>query len=252
VPGTRSIAGHRPGAHRPGVVDEEDTRVEHGTGRAAQPVVQDLAELVARARRLADDGERRLLGIAGPPGGGKSTLAAALVEALGARAVLVPMDGFHLAAAELRRLGRADRKGAPDTFDAAGYVALLRRLRARPPEVVYAPTFDRHLEEPVAGAVPVPPEVPLVVTEGNYLLHDGHGWAAVRGELDEVWFVDVDDALRVERLIARHVLHGRTPEAAREWVLRSDEANARLVAATRGRADLVARVGEAARGPVPA
>ncbi|VTR75487.1 Uridine kinase [Cellulomonas hominis] len=213
-----------------------------GTGATAQPVVQQLDELVARARRLADDGERRLLGIAGAPGGGKSTVASALVAALGAQAVLVPMDGFHLANAELRRLGRADRKGAPDTFDAAGYTALLRRLRARGPEVVYAPTFDRHLEESVAGAVPVPAEVPLVVTEGNYLLHDGHGWAPVRAELDEVWFVDVDDDLRVERLIARHVEHGRTPEAAREWVLRSDEANARLVAATRERADLVVRL----------
>ncbi|WP_428830331.1 nucleoside/nucleotide kinase family protein [Cellulomonas endometrii] len=213
-----------------------------GAGRTSETVVPGLDELVARARRLAADGERRVLGIAGAPGGGKSTVASALVAALGAEAVLVPMDGFHLANAELRRLGRADRKGAPDTFDAAGYTALLRRLRARGPEVVYAPTFDRHLEESIAGAVPVPPEVPLVVTEGNYLLHEGHGWAPVRAELDEVWFVDVDDDLRVERLIARHVEHGRTPEAAREWVLRSDEANARLVAGTRERADLVVRL----------
>jgi pantothenate kinase len=205
-------------------------------------VVAEPAALVDRARALARAGGRRLLGVAGAPGSGKSTVASALVAALGADAVLVPMDGFHLAGAELRRLGRADRKGAPDTFDAAGYVALLRRLRARSPEVVYAPTFDRHLEEPLAGAVPVPPDVPLVVTEGNYLLHDDAGWAPVRAELDEVWFVDVDDALRVERLIRRHVEHGRTPEAAREWVLRSDEANARLVAATRDRADLVVRL----------
>ncbi|MEU1126998.1 ATP-binding protein, partial [Streptomyces sp. NPDC005899] len=111
----------------------------------------DLAALTARAHRLAAAGRRRILGIAGPPGAGKSTLAARLVEDLRGRAVLVPMDGFHLAQAELERLGRAGRKGAPDTFDAAGFAALLRRLRGpRTPETVYAPTFDRTLEEPIA------------------------------------------------------------------------------------------------------
>jgi pantothenate kinase len=89
----------------------------------------------------------------------------------------------------------------------------------------------------------VSPETPLVLTEGNYLLLDDPPWARVRPQLDEVWFVDVDPALRVERLIARHVRHGRTPEAAREWVLRSDEANAALVDRTRERADLVIRFG---------
>jgi pantothenate kinase len=197
-----------------------------------------LDDLLARARRLAA-GPRRVLGLTGPPGAGKSTVAAAVVAALGPAAVLVGMDGFHLANAELRRLGRHDRKGAPDTFDAAGYVALLRRLRAAGPEAVYAPVFDRRLEESVAGAVRVDPWVPLVVTEGNYLLLDDGMWAQVRPLLDEAWYVEVDDALRVERLIRRHVAHGRPPAEAREWVLRSDEANARLVAATRHRADLL-------------
>jgi pantothenate kinase len=195
-------------------------------------------DLVARARRLAG-GPRRLLGLVGAPGAGKSTLAARLVDALTPAAVLVPMDGFHLANAELDRLGRRDRKGAPDTFDAVGYVALLRRLRDAGPDLVYAPVFDRSLEEAVAGAIPVPPGVPLVVTEGNYLLLDDGPWARVRPLLDEAWFVAVDDALRVQRLIHRHVAHGKPPSAARDWVLGSDEANARLVAATRDRADLV-------------
>lgn len=197
-----------------------------------------LGALVERARALAA-GPRRVLGVTGPPGAGKSTLTAAVVSALAPAAVLVPMDGFHLAGSELERLGRHDRKGAPDTFDAAGYVALLRRLRAASEETVYAPVFDRHLEEAIAGAVPVAPEVPLVVTEGNYLLLEDGQWAQVRELLDEVWFVEVDDELRVERLVRRHVEHGRTPAEAREWVLRSDEANARLVARTRSRADLV-------------
>ncbi|HEX8344802.1 MAG TPA: nucleoside/nucleotide kinase family protein [Actinoplanes sp.] len=197
-----------------------------------------LDDLLARARRLAA-GPRPVLGQTGPPGAGKSTVAAAVVAALGPAAVLVGMDGFHLANVELQRLGRRDRKGAPDTFDAAGYVALLQRLRAAGPEAVYAPVFDRRLEESVAGAVRVDPWIPLVVTEGNYLLLDDGVWAQVRPLLDEAWYVEVDDALRVERLIRRHVAHGRPLAEAREWVLRSDEANARLVAATRDRADLL-------------
>lgn len=202
----------------------------------------DLPDLTARAHRLARTGRRLVLGIAGPPGAGKSTLAARITDALGPLAVLVPMDGFHLAQAELARLGRAGRKGAPDTFDAAGYVALLHRLRApEPGTVVYAPAFDRSLEEPVAGAVPVPPDVPLVITEGNYLLYGEGPWAPVRGLLDEAWYLDPGDAVRVPRLVARHVRYGKDRAEAERWVARSDEANARLVAAGRDRADLVVR-----------
>lgn len=209
----------------------------------------DLTGLTARARRLALAGGRRVLGIAGPPGAGKSTLAERLVDALGPLAVLVPMDGFHLARAELERLGRADRKGAPDTFDAAGYAALLRRLRApEPGTVVYAPVFDRALEEPVAGAVPVPPDVPLVVTEGNYLLYGEGPWAQVRGLLDESWFLELDDAVRVRRLVDRHVRFGKARTYAERWVAGSDEANARLVAPGRDRADLVVRLPTGAPG----
>ncbi|MFF2717945.1 nucleoside/nucleotide kinase family protein [Streptomyces sp. NPDC058011] len=202
-----------------------------------------LADTVDRARRLARTGRRRILGIAGPPGAGKSTLARRLVEGLDGRAVLVPMDGFHLAGAELERLGRADRKGAPDTFDAAGYVALLRRLREPDPDhAVYAPVFDRALEEPVAGALAVPPDVPLVITEGNYLLLDEGPWAPVRGLLDEAWFLDLDPEVRVRRLVERHVRYGKPPAYARAWVERSDEANARLVETGRARADLAVRL----------
>ncbi|MEV1020318.1 nucleoside/nucleotide kinase family protein [Streptomyces sp. NPDC050264] len=199
-------------------------------------------ELAARAQSPATPGgPRRILGIAGPPGAGKSTLAESVVRALDGPAVLVPMDGFHLADAELARLGRAERKGAPDTFDAYGYAALLARLRSpHAGETVYAPSFERELEQPVAGALPVAPDVPLIVTEGNYLLLDEEPWStAVRPLLDEVWWVAVDDAVRVERLIARHIAFGKSPAFARDWVLRSDEANARRVAAGRERADVI-------------
>ena len=152
-----------------------------------------------------------MLGLVGPPGGGKSTLAQALLAALPGRAVVIPMDGFHLANTELARLGRAERKGAPDTFD---------------------------IEEPIAGAIAVEPRVPLVITEGNYLLLKVGHWARVRELLDEVWFVNTDDALRRARLVQRHVDFGRTPPAARDWVDGTDELNARLVAASQHLADV--------------
>jgi pantothenate kinase len=196
-------------------------------------------ELVARAQALAGSGGRRILGIAGAPGAGKSTVARRLVAQLGDGAVLVGMDGYHLAQAELRRLGRVERKGAPDTFDAAGYVALLRRLRTPDAEIVYAPEFRRAIEEPIAGAVPVPPSTPLVITEGNYLLLDIPPWSAVRELLDEVWFLAPDERTRRAWLFARHQRYGRTAEQAAERTTGSDERNARLVALTALRADLI-------------
>jgi pantothenate kinase len=202
-----------------------------------------LSDALARAEWLAHGPDRRLLGIAGPPGCGKSTVARQVAEHVGARACLVGMDGFHLAQCELERLGRADRKGAPDTFDAAGYVALLERLRARAPAAVYAPVFRRELEEPIAAAVELPPAATLVITEGNYLLTRQGAWAGVRRLLDEVWYVDTPDEQRIPWLIDRHVRHGRSPAAARSWVMRSDERNAELVRSTRGLADRVLAYG---------
>lgn len=197
---------------------------------------------VARVARLLDAGARRILGLAGPPGGGKSTLAEALRATFGAHAVVVPMDGFHLAHAELQRLGRADRKGAPDTFDAAGYVALLRRLRVPVAgETVYAPAFRREIEEPIAGAIAVPAEVPLVITEGNYLLMNEGPWAGVAALLDDCWYVDIDPALRTDRLVARHRQFGRSAEQAADWVSHTDEPNAQRIEATRERARSVFR-----------
>ncbi len=166
-----------------------------------------------------------------------------MVAELGGAARLVGMDGFHLAGAELERLGRADRKGAPDTFDAAGYVALLRRLRDPAGGTVYAPEFRREIEEPLAGSVAVPQEVTLVVTEGNYLLLEDGEWSGVRPLLDEAWYVEAGERERVERLVRRHVEFGRSPDLARTWALGSDQRNAELVTPTRARADVVVTLG---------
>jgi pantothenate kinase len=197
----------------------------------------DLAALTTRASSLVGDG-RRLLGITGAPGAGKSTLAEQLVAGLVPSAVLVPMDGFHLAQSQLRRLGREERKGAIDTFDGVGFVALVRRLRTADSDV-YAPTFRRDIEEPIAGAIHVATQVPLVVLEGNYLLAAQPPWESLRELIDEVWYLDPDRAVRLERLIARHVAFGRDPEEARASAIGTDERNARLIESTRARADVI-------------
>lgn len=198
-----------------------------------------LADLARRAQALAGVGERRILGIVGAPGAGKSTVCAALEEQLGARAVVVGMDGFHLDNPVLVARGRRQAKGAPDTFDVPGYVSLLRRLAAAEEPITYAPRFDRGIETSVGSAVPVPNDVPLVVTEGLYLLHDEGGWEQVRPLLDEVWYLDVPTEERQRRLIARRVGHGDPEADATEWVLRVDQANADVVEASKRHADYI-------------
>jgi pantothenate kinase len=200
--------------------------------------------LVDRAESLLDRSDRAVLGIAGPPGSGKSTLTSALLSALGSRLGAdavghLPMDGFHLADVQLDRLGLRDRKGAPETFDVDGYVAALGRLHSSPVSVLYVPGFERDLEQPIAAAIAIPPSARLVVTEGNYLLLRDDGWQHVRPLLAEVWFVGVDDDVRRSRLVRRHEEFGKSADAARAWVDEVDEPNARLIASTRGAADLV-------------
>ena len=193
---------------------------------------------IARVEALLARERLVILGVTGPPGAGKTTVAEAVVAAVD-DAVHVPMDGFHLADVELRRLGRLDRKGAIDTFDADGYCALLERIQTAPSHTVYAPAFDREIEQPVAGSIAVPPETRLVVTEGNYLLDDEPPWPSLRSVLTEVWYVDVPHDERHRRLVARHVEFGKSPEQAEAWVRAVDEPNARRIESVRARADFV-------------
>ncbi|MBA1291418.1 nucleoside/nucleotide kinase family protein [Pseudomonas japonica] len=192
-----------------------------------------------RAQALMHSGRRALLGIAGTPGSGKSTVAHLLAAALGTRAVVVPMDGFHLANQELVRIGRQTRKGAPDTFDVDGYRAALLRLRACEDDIVYLPQFAREIEEPIANAIPVSCEVQLVITEGNYLLLPEGPWARIAELFDDQWYVEVNSATRMARLVERHQRYGRTRSQAQAWAETVDEPNACLIERYKDRADFV-------------
>lgn len=195
--------------------------------------------LAALGQRL-DGGRRILLGITGAPGSGKSTFAARVLDHFGPElAVVVPMDGFHLGNAIIDGTPLRQRKGAMDTFDVGGYLSLLRRLVRRDEAVVYAPEFRRTLDEPVAASIAVPASVPLVITEGNYLLAEPAPWKDVRAQLDEVWFMDTPRPLRLARLVERHMEFGMDRAAAEAWAAGPDEANAVLIEATRHGADRV-------------
>lgn len=199
----------------------------------------DIAALVDGLRHRARGG-RYLLGICGAPGAGKSTIAERVADEFGSDAVVVPMDGFHLASSVIHGTPLAQRRGAPDTFDGDGFVALLRRLRHQREPIVFAPRYERAIEDPIAGAIPVPIDTDIVIVEGNYLLHPVPPWDGVPGLLDETWYVELaDDRTRIDRLIARHVRFGKSHDESVRWVHESDERNADVIAATRSGADLV-------------
>jgi pantothenate kinase len=197
-------------------------------------------QALSRVRdHLNNANSRIIIGIVGKPGAGKSTLSSFLIEKLPPESVvLVPMDGYHLSNKELDSLGRRDRKGAPDTFDSFGYAALLQRI-AKSTEDVYFPVFHREIEESIAAEGVVTAKTRIVLTEGNYLLHSQDGWKGVAPILTESWYVEVDDVLRLERLVDRHHFYGKERQAAHDWAHGTDENNARLVEGTKKLAEFL-------------
>jgi pantothenate kinase len=201
------------------------------------------AALARIQEHLDKSTERVLIGIIGKPGAGKSTLSRFLMTKLPKEFVtVVPMDGYHLSNKVLKDLKRADRKGAPDTFDVAGFISLIKRIRSEQTQSIYYPIFDRAIEESISAQGVVTSATKVVIIEGNYLLHDGGGWEVVNDLLDESWMVDVDDDKRIARLIQRHISYGKSPEAAKAWAKGTDEANAQLIERGRNRADFVVAI----------
>ena len=187
---------------------------------------------------------RILIAVVGEPGSGKSTVVSQVAAALerdGIATAIVPMDGFHLSNRVLDALGRRNRKGAIDTFDADGFVSLVGRIAAGEPRTIYAPDYDHGFGEPVAGSIAIEPEARVVLTEGNYLLDPSEPWLAIRDLADETWYVDIDDSVRRERLTRRHIEAGKAPEAAAAWVEQVDEKNAARIRESRAYADRVIR-----------
>ena len=226
------------------------SETDESRGQAPSPSAgrQTVDDLLARVRRLgSSQAAPVVIGVAGAPGAGKTTLVEKLVRELNQGTpdpehqhyAHVPMDGFHLSDQELTRLGLLDRKGAPETFDAHGYAATLQRLRSPRAEVVYAPGFERTLEQPIAGVIPVYPSVMTILTEGNYLLLERPEWQHVRDQCTETWYCELGDDLRIHRLIQRHIQFGKTPAQAELWVHTVDEKNAHLIRSARAHADLV-------------
>ena len=203
-------------------------------------VIKTIEDALKRLKSLNEGTkERIIIGIVGKPGAGKSTLTSFLLENLVAeKAVLVPMDGYHLSNKELETLGRRNRKGAPDTFDSHGFAALLERITSSTDDI-YFPVFHREIEESIAAEGVVTAKTKVVLTEGNYLLHDQDGWKDVASKLTESWYVEVNDELRLERLVDRHHFFGKERQAAHDWAHGTDENNARLVAGTKALADFL-------------
>lgn len=202
--------------------------------------INSLDDALNRARSLAaNNSERVVIGIIGKPGAGKSTLTSHLMSHLGETAALVPMDGYHLSNAQLARLERSDRKGAPDTFDSFGFADLLKRIKTNRSVDIYFPVFFREMEESIAAEGVVLSSTELVITEGNYLLYDQDGWKDVAPQLTESWYVQVDDEVRLERLVKRHHHYGKDLDAAFAWAHGTDERNAQLVEKTKAKADVI-------------
>ena len=205
-----------------------------------EPAESDIDTLTRHLEHRLARGERCIVGITGAPGVGKSTFTGELAARFNPSPPIVGMDGFHLAHKYLESMELVHRKGAHYTFDAWGYVATIRRIfKQSPDEVVFAPQFDRSIEDSIAAAIPVTPDDRLVLTEGNYLLLDIHPWNELRNLLSLTIYLDLDEDVRIDRLIRRHVEFGKTRQHAERHVRESDQVNAMLIAGSRRNADFV-------------
>lgn len=202
--------------------------------------IEGLSEARDRILELQkSSGSRVIIGIVGKPGAGKSTITSKLNEILPKEeTTILSQDGYHLSNAQLKMLDRSNRKGAPDTFDSKGFTELLGRVASDLSGDIYFPVFHREIEESIAAEGLITAKTKIVLVEGNYLLLETHGWEGVSTHLNECWFLQVDDDLRLKRLVARHIEYGKNPDIAHHWAHGTDEANARLIQNTRNRADI--------------
>ncbi|QYK41826.1 MAG: nucleoside triphosphate hydrolase [Paracoccaceae bacterium] len=189
-----------------------------------------------RARANTRPG-RFITALAGPPGAGKSTLAAAIAAGLGPGARVVPMDGFHYDDAVLNARGLRHRKGAPETFDATGFLHLVHRLRTE--AEVAIPVFDRGMELSRAAADVVMPDDRFLIVEGNWLLLAAPPWADLAPLFDLTVMLTVPEPEIVRRLTDRWLTHGKTPDEAAQWIATNDLPNVRRVLGGSRPADLV-------------
>lgn len=202
-------------------------------------IIKGLEEARKRILDLESKSKTRVvIGITGKPGAGKSTVTSKLKETIpGERTVILSQDGYHLSNLQLESLGRSNFKGAPDTFDSEGFSKILLRVKSELKNNIYFPVFHREIEESISAEGLITEKTNVVLVEGNYLLFETHGWGEVAKHLDEIWYLQVDDDLRLSRLVARHIEFGKNPQVAVAWAHGSDEANARLIEKVRDKAN---------------
>ncbi len=200
-----------------------------------------VGEIADRLCHQAGPSLRYMVGIAGPPAAGKSTISATLRDALiaqGESASVVPMDGFHFDDAILNARGHRARKGAPFTFDVLGFEVLLKRIKLREPDIAI-PVFDRTMELSRAGADIISEEAKFILVEGNYLLLNSAPWNRLKPLLDFTLYIDVPEAELVRRLMQRWHEHGFDEAYAKNWIASNDLLNIRTIQANSTKADMV-------------
>lgn len=204
---------------------------------SVQLLVEEIASLLQGSK------PRTMIGIVGKPGAGKSTVVTEIQKQFSTEDVaIIPMDGYHLSNEELIRLGRRERKGAPDTFDVEGFISLITRVRNEIDKNHTFHIFHREIEASKADEGIVLRNTKVIVIEGNYLFSEEHNWSEVFPLLDQSWFIEIDDEIRMQRLITRHIKYGKTPQEAEDWSRGSDEANAKFIAKTASRAERIIKL----------